>query len=90
MKGLILVHTTRALAEYDAGEAERDAAFAQASTADETTAWLHAERAALDKVRRAFLEDTKDRNNWSQVQHVDLFYLREQVRKHGPKEKTNV
>jgi hypothetical protein len=77
----LLVRTKAALEAYDADEARRDKLLDDVKTDADVAAWEREEEAALEKVRRAFHEDTADRNSWSQAKVVDLATLREWVEK---------
>lgn len=54
--------TRKALEEYEASQAQRDAAFDAATTNDEVWAAFAADEEAADKVRRAIEADTADIN----------------------------
>jgi hypothetical protein len=65
-----------ALAEFDAGQPALDAAWEAADTNEAVRACADAQDAALIKVREAFYEATKDRNNWGQAKLAGLAFIR--------------
>lgn len=96
MTGLIetygMRHAAKALAWYDATEAEREALFAKMEKTRTTGGaqrafdkWNRAAKDAERKVKEAFYEDTRDRNNRDCVNHVSFGFIREMVAKYPPK-----
>ena len=67
-----LVHTRAALKTYNETRKERDDYLDAAETDGEVYKWNLMEKAALDKVREAFFEDTKDRNSKDNCMILDL------------------
>lgn len=76
---LTLTMTRAALAEFDRTAGEREFLFQHAKTPKDMNDWKFAEARAIEKVRRAFYEDTADRNRWSQCKVVTLSALREML-----------
>ena len=70
--------TRAALAEYDSGEPARRAVWYGefATDADDFRAEA-ADKAALDKVRAAFYQDTKEINSHENCMRVDLGFMRQ-------------
>lgn len=69
-------NTTAALAVYDAGAAERDAAWGRAETNADVEACESADRAALSLVQEAFYEDTKHINRLESCLRIDIDAMR--------------
>jgi hypothetical protein len=55
-----------------------------AETAETLDAWLAAREANDEKLRRAFYEDTKERNHWDAVKDVPIYDLFVMARRYGP------
>lgn len=71
-----LTRTRTALAAYDAERPVLDSMFEDAMDAEDARLAMEAEDEAVDAVRKAFLEDTKDRNNWEQVKCCSVSDIR--------------
>lgn len=71
--------TSIAIDEYDKTASIREALFEAVRTNDDVIEWVQAEKEAVDKVRRAFYEDTKDRNSKSACMIVDIHTMRQLV-----------
>jgi uncharacterized protein YecA (UPF0149 family) len=69
---LNLVHTRAALKKYHETLPERETYLDNAETDGEVYKWNLMEKAALDEVREAFHEDTKDRNSKDNCMILDL------------------
>ena len=69
-------HTKVALEEYDMGQPKRQRLYDAAGTDEEVRTWETREKEDLDKVRRAFFEDTKHHNSLDNCMIVDLKFLR--------------
>lgn len=69
--------TKAALALYDAGEPARDAQLDRAEHEGEVYRWISDQKIAVDQVREAFFQDTKDRNSHDNCMIVDIAWLRE-------------
>ena len=76
---LRLYKTKAALEEYDASLPSRDKLLDNVRSDADVVKWNREEQIALDKVREAFYEDSKDRNSRSNCMLVDLPTLREWV-----------
>ena len=76
---LTMDHCRAALVEYDSSQAKRDAMLNSARTNRDVKKWESAEEAALRKVREAFFQDTKDRNNHSTCMLVGIKFVRQLV-----------
>lgn len=72
-----LIHTRAAMAEYDAGAAQRDRLFDAAENETQVKEWVSAVADASRKVREAFFEDTKTHNSYSACMAVGFGHLRE-------------
>lgn len=83
---LRLDNTVRALAWYDSTQPARDAKGESVETDRDVELWMAEERLALNTVRNAFFEDTKDRNSRSGCDVVSLSFIRELVSKYGRSE----
>ena len=82
-----LPRTRLAVAEYDAGEPARYARMMATRTNDEVWAAVAADKAAADKVREAFAEDTKEINSRDRaflVHPCDPWLRRSLNRKESP------
>jgi hypothetical protein len=73
---LDLTNTAQALAEYDKTYSARLRMLDEALTDAAVNAWGVAVKEAVDKVRRAFYEDTKDRNSLCGCMATSISYLR--------------
>lgn len=76
MKNSKYTHTAKALAEYDAGEADRRHFYDLASTSEEFWMVWFGEQAAIRQVQDAFYEDTKAFNSLGKCRVTTLDYLR--------------
>jgi hypothetical protein len=83
MKRLNLERTRKAILEYEEGDDARTDMLRNAQDRAQVEAWEKAEAEALEKLRRAFLEDTSDRNTWSQVKVMDYRDIRQMFEKYG-------
>lgn len=72
-----------ALAEYDAGQPARDAAWDAIESDADFAACCKADGEALRKVQEAFYDLTSDRNTKVNCYHTDLAYLRRIAAKNG-------
>ena len=70
-------NTRRALAIYDATWKDRQKLWDAVETDADVAKADAADKEALDNVRRAFYEDTKDRNSLGNCMIATLSYLRE-------------
>lgn len=68
--------TRAALAEYDRGQAGRDAQLEAVATEDDEQSWQDAVEAARDLVRLAFWEDTKDLNSQENCLITGIDFIR--------------
>ena len=75
-------NTTAVLAKFDAGQADREAAWNKVET--DTDIWdaAKADNAALRAVREAYYEDTKGMNRYADCMTVDLGFMRRMVDMH--------
>lgn len=71
-----LPRTVKALKVYDEGKRARSKQWSAAHSDEAVLAALNTEAEALLKVRLAFYEDTKDRNQLNHCLIVDLPFLR--------------
>jgi hypothetical protein len=74
-------NTRRALVEYDAGAAERNAAWDRIENADELLDAEQADQVALEKVQEAFHKDTADINSRDSCAHAPLIFMRRMAAK---------
>lgn len=81
MKPKKFTKTREALAKYDESQPARDQAWARAMSNSDVAMAQKADQEALDLVRKAFLEDTSDRNTWDQVKVVDIHFMRRMTAK---------
>lgn len=82
-------NTRMAFVEFDTTKPEREAAWKNVATDADVLACETADKAALDKVRVAFYEDTKDINNLAHCMIVSLLDLRvmAKINKNNPTSK---
>ena len=73
--------TAAALVEFDAGAAERKAAWESAETELAIDKAHEADTAALDLVQRAYHQDTADINSLANCLRVDLAFMRRMAQK---------
>lgn len=73
-------NTSKALQRYDASQADRDRLLEVADTTAAFRAWEQIEKAALDRVREAFFEDTKGVNCRDNCMIADLAFMRRCVK----------
>lgn len=69
-------NTTAAIAVYDAGAAERAAAWDDVMTGDEVEKALENDLAALRLVQEAFHKDTSDINSLDHCYRADIGFMR--------------
>jgi len=68
--------TRAAIKVFDESEPQRIDMFALAYDGIAVKAWVKAELDAIDAVRRAFFEDTKDINSLERCMIADIEYMR--------------
>lgn len=67
-----LERTAKALDAFHGGQEARDKGLEAVKTDSQFREWEDQEKAAADVVRRAFLEDTADRNRWDAVKYLSI------------------
>lgn len=73
---LRMLHCRKALLEFDAGQAERDRVFKIVENMETAQVAFDAEDSAIEKLRLAFYEDTKDRNSRADCMEVGVDFVR--------------